>query len=317
MEPDIEIGDLRIFLAVAKHLHFTRAGQEVHLSQPTISVRIRQLEEALGVKLFEQTGKKVALTEAGRLFEPYARKVMAALEDSLLAISELNGLERGSLKIGASTTPGLYLVPKVISEFKRRHPGIGIQLSIKNTREVEQEIVKNEFDLGFVGGHLITDEVEVVPWLADDIKLVVPPSHPLAFRKVVRLQDLPRQTFIFREPRSATRAVVDTTLSGLDLKVPTAAELDNPEAVKQAVLAGLGVAFLSTFTARTELESNSLVAVKVRGLNLSRELRIVYRRGKHLGRAARAFIKTAQDLKNQFLGTQERLQRKSRSRSQH
>jgi DNA-binding transcriptional LysR family regulator len=297
MITDVELADLRVFLAVAKHLNFTRAGEEIHLSQPTVSVRIRRLEAQLGVKLFEQTGKKVALAEAGRLFEPYARRVVSALEDSLRAVEEFNGLERGLLNIGASTTPGMYLVPKVISEFNRRHPRIGIHLSIKNTREVEQDIVKNEFDLGFVGGHLITDEVEVVPWLADDIRLVVPPGHPLVFKKVVRLQDLPRQTFILRERGSATRAVVDTTLSGLGLKVQTAAELGNPESVKQAVLAGLGIAFLSTFTVGTELKSKSLVAVKVRGLNLNRELRIVYRKGKHLGGAAGAFIKTAQELK--------------------
>src|SRR5688572_11443704 len=110
----MDVRDLQVFLSVAKHLNYTRAGEEIHLSQPSVSVRMRQLEEELGVKLFEQLGKRVALTEAGHLLVPYARRVVAALDDARHAIEELQGLERGTLRIGASTTPGMYLVPKVI-----------------------------------------------------------------------------------------------------------------------------------------------------------------------------------------------------------
>src|SRR6266852_6594019 len=117
----MDVRDLQVFLSVAKHLNFTRAGEEIHLSQPSVSVRIRQLERELGSKLFEQLGKKVALTEAGLVLIPYANRVMAAVDDAQHAIHELQGLERGSLRIGASTTPGMYLIPKTIAHFKDRH----------------------------------------------------------------------------------------------------------------------------------------------------------------------------------------------------
>jgi DNA-binding transcriptional LysR family regulator len=126
----MDVKDLKVFLAVSKYLNYTRAGEEVHLSQPSISVRIKQLEDELGVKLFEQFGKKIALTEAGRLLEPYAKRVVAAIGDARQAIEEFQGLERGKLRIGASTTPGIYLLPRVISRFKILYPKIELQIKI-------------------------------------------------------------------------------------------------------------------------------------------------------------------------------------------
>ena len=130
----MDIRDLQVFLAVTTRLNFTRAGEDVHLSQPSVSVRIRQLERELGEKLFEQLGKRVALTEAGRLLEPYARRVVAAMDDALHAVEELQGLERGTVRVGASTTPGTYLVPTIIARFKRDHPKVEIRLSVRDTR---------------------------------------------------------------------------------------------------------------------------------------------------------------------------------------
>ncbi len=289
----MDIRDLEVFLAVAKYLNFTRAGEEIHLSQPSISVRIHQLEEELGVKLFEQAGKKVLLTEAGHLLVPYARRVVADLENVRQVMKEYQGLEQGSLRIGASTTPGMYLIPRIIAQFKGVYPKIDISLSIENTRRVEEGIVKNEFDLGFVGGHLINEEVETIPWLIDEIVLVVPPSHPLALQQQIKLIDLAKERLIFREPGSATRAVIENHFRTWNLQIKAAVELGNPEAVKQAVMSGLGIAFLSKFSVETELKAKVLVAVKVQELSISRELKMVYRKGKHLSRATKAFIEMA------------------------
>lgn len=289
----MDIRDLEVFLAVAKYLNFTRAGEEIHLSQPSISVRIHQLEEELGVKLFEQAGKKVLLTEAGHLLVPYARRVVADLENVRQVMKEYQGLEQGSLRIGASTTPGMYLIPRIITQFKGVYPKIDISLSIENTRRVEEGIVKNEFDLGFVGGHLINEEVETIPWLIDEIVLVVPSSHPLALQQQIKLIDLAKERLIFREPGSATRAVIENNFRTRNLQVKAAVELGNPEAVKQAVVSGLGIAFLSKFSVETELKAKVLVIVKVQELSISRELKMVYRKGKHLSRATKAFIEMA------------------------
>ena len=285
--------DLEVFLAVARHLNFTRAGEEVHLSQPSISVRIRVLQDELGVKLFEQLGKRIALTEAGQVLERHARRVLLALGDAQQAIQELQGLERGSLRIGASTTPGMYLVPKIIAEFKRRHPKIEIHLGIKDTRQVEEDIVKNEFDFGFVGGHLVAAEVEVIPWLTDEIMLVASPAHPLARKRNLQLKDLAKESFISREQGSATQAAADAALREVNLQLEKVMEINNPESVKQAVQSGLGVAFLSKFAIETELKAETLAVLRVKGLKVSRQLKIVRHRDKHLSNAAQSLIEMA------------------------
>src|SRR6185503_15464467 len=139
----MDIRDLQVFLAVSTRLNFTRAAEDVHLSQPSVSVRIRQLEQELGVKLFEQLGKQVVLTEAGKVLEPHARRVVAAIDNASHAIEDLQGLERGLIRIGASTTPGTYLVPGIIARFKKDHPKIEIRLSVKDTQRVEEGVIEN------------------------------------------------------------------------------------------------------------------------------------------------------------------------------
>jgi len=290
----MEIRDLEIFLSVAKHLSYTRAGDEVNLSQPSVSIRVKHLEEELGVKLFEQLGRRVALTEAGRLLIADARHVITAVADAKQRIYELQGLERGSLRIGASTTPGMYLIPQIIAGFKERYPKIEVHLGIKDTKQVEEGVITNEFDFGFVGGHLVGDAVEVLAWVTDQLALVVGPKHPLAKKKSIKAEDLRKEKFILRELGSATRATIVSHLEKVTLAVQPVMEMENPESVKKAVQSGLGVAFISKFAVEAELKAKSLIAVSVRGLDIRRELKIVYRKDKHLGRAAQTFISMAQ-----------------------
>jgi DNA-binding transcriptional LysR family regulator len=291
----MDVRDLQIFLSVSKHLNYTRAGEEINLSQPSVSVRIHQLESELRVKLFEQLGKKVVLTDAGQLLVPYANRVIAAVDDAHHAVDELQGLERGSLRIGASTTPGMYLVPQVVARFKRSHPKIDIHLRIKDTREVEDGVLNNEFDFGFVGGHLIATEVSAHAWLTDELLLVVSPDHRLRNKKTVRKQDLEGESFIVRESGSATRATIVTQLQQANFELETVIEMENPESIKKAVQSGLGIAFISKFAIATELKAKTLTAIRVRDLTINRELKIVHRKDKHLSRAAVAFIEMARD----------------------
>lgn len=289
----MDVRGLEVFLSVAKHLNYTRAGEEVNLSQPSVSVRIRQLENELGVRLFEQLGKKVALTDAGLVLIPHARRVITAVDDASQSIGELQGLQRGSLRIGASTTPGMYLIPQVIARFKNRYPKIEINLGIKDTRQIEEGVIRNEFDFGFVGGHLAGDEVDVFPWLIDQLVLIVAPKHRLARKKTIKADDLQSEKFILREAGSATRAAINTHLEMTALQLQPIIEMENPESVKKAVQSGLGIAFISRFAVETELKARSLIALHLSDLKIERELKIVYRKDKHLGRAAEAFIKMA------------------------
>ena len=291
----MDVRDLQVFLSVAKHLNYTRAAEEVNLSQPSVSVRMRELERDLGSKLFEQLGKKVVLTEAGQLLVPFATRVIAVISDARQAIDELQGMERGLLRIGASTTPGMYLIPRTLANFKRHYPKIEVQLAVKDTRQIEDGVIRNEFDFGFVGGHLAGDEVDVLPWMTDHLVLVVPSNHHLARKKSVKIADLRKEMFILREAGSATRAAVAHHLKKADLEVETVMEMENPESVKKAVQSGLGIAFISKFAVETELKAKSLVAIGVSGLDINRELKIVYRKDKHLGRAAQTFIDMARN----------------------
>jgi DNA-binding transcriptional LysR family regulator len=252
-----------------------------------------KLEDEVGVKLLEQLGKRVVLTEAGLSLVPYANRVIAAMDDTRHVVEELRGLKRGSIKIGASTTPGMYLIPKTIAEFKRRHSDIEVHLGIRDTRKVEAGVIKNEFDFGFVGGHLAGDEVEVLPWLTDELVLIVPAGHRLASKRTAKARDLLTEKFVVRESGSATRAIVLDHLNKLDIRLESVMEMENPEAVKKAVQNGLGLAFISMFAVEAELSAKSLALVRVKGLEIVRELKIVYRKDKHLSRAARAFIETA------------------------
>ncbi|MGH9966522.1 MAG: LysR substrate-binding domain-containing protein [Pyrinomonadaceae bacterium] len=217
------------------------------------------------------------------------------MSDARHAIDELQGLERGLLRIGASTTPGMYLIPRTIARFKGRHPKIEMRLGIKDTRQVEDGVIRNEFDFGFVGGHLAGDEVDVLPWLTDQLVLVVPPAYHLARKKSVKTEDLRKERFILRESGSATRATILSHLQKCNLQVETVIEMENPESVKKAVQSGLGIAFISKFAVEAELKAKTLVAVRVRDLDINRELKIVYRKDKHISRAAHAFIEMARN----------------------
>jgi len=168
-----------------------------------------------------------------------------------------------------------------------------VQLTVKDTRQIEEGVIRNEFDFGFVGGHLAGDEVDVLPWIIDHLVLVVPSNHVLARKTLVKVAELRKERFILREPGSATRAAVVNHLQKSDLKVETVMEMENPESVKKAVQSGLGIAFISKFAVETELKAKTLVALRVKGLDINRELKIVYRKDKHLGRAAQRFIEMA------------------------
>lgn len=289
----MDVRSLEVFLSVAKHLNYTRAGEEVNLSQPSVSVRIHQLETELNLKLFEQLGKKVALTDGGKLLIPHAHRVVAAVEDARHAMDELQGLERGTLRIGASTTPGMYLIPQIIAPFRARYPKIEIKLGIKDTRGIEEGITKNEFDFGFVGGHLVGNEVDVVPWLTDEIVLVAARGHHLVRKKPVKPSELKAEKLIVREFGSATRAATINHLKKSGVVIETAMELENPESVKKAVQSGLGIAFISKFAVATELKARTLSMIRVADLTIQRELKIVFRKDKHLSRAALTFIEIA------------------------
>jgi len=282
---------LEVFLAIAREKSFSLAAKRIHLSQPTASEHMQELEAELGTTLFTRRGRAIALTEAGRVFETYAARIMSDIADARQAVTELDGLKRGSLLIGASTTPGIYLLPGLIGQFRSRHPGIELRLDIANSRIIEERVRANELDLGVVGGHeLARGESCLAAGLVDELVLVVPPHHPWARRRDIAPTVLAEQPLLVREEGSATRRVMERSLAHAGVKYTVRMELGHTEAIEQAVIAGLGVAFVSVYAVNGEVATGRLAALRLRGLPIRRHFHVIHNDGRALGASARAFL---------------------------
>ena len=284
-----------IFLAVARAKSFTRAAEALHLSQSTLSVHVAELERELGVRVFDRVGRAVTITEAGRLLEEHAKRIASTLASARQTMDELRGLERGSLVIGARTSTGIYVLPAVVSEFRRRYPGIAVSLRIANSRVIEERVRGDEVDLGIVGGHILRPtEPCVAAGFLDELVLIVPPGHPWAKRREVTPGELTTTPLLMREEGSATRQVTERTLRQAGVKFTTGMELDHIEAIKQAVMAGLGVAFVSIHAVRGELATRRLCVLRLKRLRVRRHFHIIHNEARTPTSSGRAFVELLQ-----------------------
>jgi len=287
---------LEVFLAVIREKSFSRAAKKIHLSQPTLSEHVGELERELGKPLFFRHGRTVTLTEAGRVFAEHAERVVSGVEGARQAIADLDGLGHGSLLVGASTTPGLYVMPGVIARFRTQHPGIDLRLQIANSQVIEERVRDREVDLGVVGGHAVSQGEEcLAAGLLDELMLIVAPSHPWARRREIAPAQLADQPLLMREEGSATRRVTERALQRAGIMFRSAMELDHPEAIKQAVMAGLGVAFVSVYAVRGEVETGRLRALRLRGVRFHRHFHVIHHQGRALSASARAFMRLLED----------------------
>ncbi len=286
----MEIAKLKTFLSVIKNRSFTRASEELFLTQPTVSIQMKSLEEELGVKLFDLSGKKVFPTEAGRTLEFYARQIFSILKEMNGALDELKGLKRGAIRIGTSTTVGFYIIPDILAGFKSKYPGISINLKISNTAKIEEEIHNDELDIGIVGGHITKKQLQIRDFLEDRILLVVNPLHPWAKRRRILLEELKNAYFLIREKGSATRDITDKVLRKMGIRLNVAMEMPGPEAIKRGVLAGMGPAFISYFAVKDELNKGSLISVNIPGLIIKRNFLIIHKRRKNISPALASFL---------------------------
>lgn len=281
---------LAVFRAVARRLSFSRAADELHLSQPAISKHIQQLEAELGVALFHRVGKRVELTDAGRIVADYAQRVSVLTEEVRRVLGELAGVQRGYLRLGASTTPGLYLLPQLLARFRRQFPGVETTLTITNSADVARRVLAGEFDLGFVGAPIETPGMQVRPFADDEIVLIVPPEHPLTRRRVLVPELLSQETFVVREPGSATRQIAEARLARLNVSPKRKLEMTGCEAVKRAVAAGLGVAFVSRHAIALEVAQKAVSVPEISELRFARQLSLIARKDARPSAASLAFL---------------------------
>jgi len=279
---------LGIFEAVARHLSYTRAAQELHLSQPAVSMQIRQLEENVGLPLFEQLGKKIYLTEAGRELSHYGRVIEQQLSEAESVLGELKGLQRGKLRISVASTAN-YFVPQLLAIFSRRFPTITVSLDVTNRETLLRQLGENNVDLVVMGQPPVEADVEAQIFMDNPLVVVAPLDHPLANKKKIPLARLQEETFLVRESGSGTRIAVERFFSERGMRLKTGMEVGSNEAIKQSVQAGLGLGLLSRATIEQELTLKRLVVLDVAYLPIMRHWYVVHRKGKRLSAVAEAF----------------------------
>jgi DNA-binding transcriptional LysR family regulator len=286
----INIHLLKIFHAVARSGSFSRAASELAISQPSVSIQVGELERQFGVELFEPAGKSVRLTEAGRICFDYAGRILALLDEAQRAMDEVKGLRRGRLLVGATQTPGTYILPGLLGRLKAEYPRLEVTLRIGDPRRIQEMVLRHELDVAVTGWRVALPDLESIPIADDELVLVTAPSHRFVDLPDVAVADLSRESLIMRERGSGSRELIDDALHRAGVYITPTLELEGVDAVKQAVAANLGVSLLSRCAIDLEVASGRLRVVPVRGFKVERTIWLVRHRDRQLSRAAQAFI---------------------------
>jgi len=270
---------LRVFRIVAEELSFTRAAERLFLTQPAVTMQVKNLEEDLGLRLFDRTGQRIALTAAGTALLDYARRIAALCADAERDLAALKGETRGRLALGASTTIAQYLLPRLAGQFLAAFPAIELSILSGNTEEVVGALVEGRIALGLIEGPPNRADVKCQPFVEDEIVLVVPPSHEWAGMDSVDSAAIRSAKVILRERGSGTRQVVEDALKRARIdarKLHIALELDSTESIKSAIEAGIGIGFVSRWALAREVALGLLRVVPVRGLRIRRHFQFVF-----------------------------------------
>lgn len=279
---------LKVFEAVSRHLSFSRAAEELHLTQPAVSTQVGKLEEHAGHALFEQFGKKVFLTAAGSELLPIARGILHEFEKAEAAMSRFKGITGGRLSVGVISA-GDYFFPRLLVEFIGTHPGVTLDFTVHNREELLQRISDNLTDLAIMVRPPTDLDTLNQPFAPHPYVIVAPPSHPMASRKGILRAEVMAEPFVVREPGSDTSRSMHEAFGGDLTGLNVAMEIRSTETIKQAVMAGLGVSFLSAHTVSRELQSGALRVLDVEGFPLQLHWYVVHRRTKRLAPVAQAF----------------------------
>lgn len=284
----LTLRQLKVFESVARHLNYTRAAEELFLTQPAVSMQVKQLEGQLGVALFEQLGKRIHLTEAGQEVLGYARGVTQQLDELESVLDRLKGLSGGRLRISVATTAN-YFIPTLLGTFARRYPEVTVSLDVTNREILLRQLSENSVDLVIMGQPPVEADVEAESFMENPLVIVAPPGHPLAHQKKIPLKRLQEEVFLVREPGSGTRIAMERFFTEREIHLKTGMEVGSNEAIKQSVQAGLGLGLLSRATIEQELELKRLVVLDVAEFPIMRHWYVVHRRGKRLSAAVEKY----------------------------
>lgn len=291
----IDFRHLETFCCVAHLKSFSKAADDLFLTQPTVSGHILSLEQSLALRLFDRTSREVHLTKAGEVFLKYASKILSFRKELLNALSEFSQGIRGELSLGASTIPGEYLLPKLMSDFKKEHPHFIIRLKIADTKEIVQYVLQDMVEFGVIGAKLNHPSLHFEKYEEDEIIIVAPPDHPMTRKKRVHVEELLKVPWIIREEGSGTQMAVEKALrkKGMSLKqFNVVMEMGSTSSVKEGVKAKLGLAFLSKRAAEEEMSQRLLSQIDVEGIEpISRQIYLVTHRGRTLSPIGMEFLR--------------------------
>jgi DNA-binding transcriptional LysR family regulator len=279
---------LKVFAAVARHNSFTRAAEELFLTQPTVSMQVKQLSKAVGLPLFEQVGKKMFLTEAGKELYATCQDIFERLSRFEIAIADIKGLKQGTLRLAVVTT-ATYVIPRILGPFSQRYPGIDISLTVTNHQYLLESIAGNQHDLYILSQPPEEMDVQSHPFLENPLVVVASRQHPLTQQSSISLERLAQEPFIMREPGSGTRQAVQALFDSHQLPLRVKLDLGSNEAIKQAIAGGLGISVLSKHTLALEGSQSPLTILDVVGFPIQRHWYVVYPASKQLSIIANAF----------------------------
>lgn len=285
---NVTLRQLEVFRAVARRRSFTAAAQELHVTQPAVSMQVKELEADCGLPLFERSGRGIALTEAGEELARCAERMAEGLEQTRERLDALRGLKSGLLKLGAVST-AKYFAPSLLAAFNREHPGVTFRFSVGNREETVRNLAENESDLIIMGRPPREIDTVAETFARHPLVIVAAPSHPLARRRRIPLDALAGENFLIREQGSGTRAAMERVFQERGATYQASMEVSSNETIKQAVIAGMGISFISLHTVGLELKAGRLVALDVVGLPVMRDWFVMHLRRKRLSPIAAAF----------------------------
>jgi len=263
------------FVTVVEHKNLSRAAEELYLSHPDVSLQIQSLEEELGTELVNSSSNHLELTPAGEIYYGYAKQILLLQDKAKQEIKQLSNTVTGALKVGASYTIGEYILPFVVAEFAAQYPKVEIETTIANTEEIIQAVRANHLDIALVEGEVNHPDIVVRPIMKDELILVVPNHHPLARLPIATSEHLQDQVWILRESGSGTRAFSDKLITEWGINIRKTYIFGSGQAVKQAVTAGLGIALVSRWIVRKELNAKELKSIRIKGKRLTRSFYLI------------------------------------------
>jgi len=287
----ITLRQLEIFIAVAETAQVTKASKKLFVTQSAVSMALAELENQLGGSLFDRHGRSLLLNARGRFLLPLAKDITCQVSNIETIMSERNDTLEGRIEVVASTTLGNYILPYLIGAFKRVHPNVLVNMLVYNTRYAEKLVFDNEMDVGFVEGPVGRDDIMWRPWFEDELIVLCGPTDPLAHNEVFDIKkDLKGKKWIMRESGSGTAATISERFGKYMNDVNVVMEMGHPEAVKRAVESGTGITCLSALSICREAENGWLKGLKIEGLDMKRQLRIIQRKDREVSDALAEFL---------------------------